>query len=123
MDRPYQHIDVKRNGDVFCVRLRRHRLNEVELPEMCGELTHLVQSAECKKMVLSLGPPDLECLYSIFLARLVNLQRRLQEAGGALRLAHASAETLRIFDVCRLVQLFRFMPDEDAAVRDLQTRA
>jgi anti-anti-sigma factor len=116
MARPYTMIDVEKKGDVSCVRFRESRLNEDELYALCGELVRLVDEDGCRKMVLSLGPPEPEFLYSIFLAKLVSLQRRLREKGGALRLADVGPNTLRIFDACRLVPLFDFAPDREAAL-------
>jgi anti-anti-sigma regulatory factor len=79
-------------------------------------LVRLVEEDGCRKMVLTLGPPEPEFLYSIFLAKLVSLQRRLRERGGALKLTGVGPNTLRIFEACRLVPLFDFAPDQDAAV-------
>jgi hypothetical protein len=119
MERPYRHIDVRREGDVFCVRLRQYQLSENQLYDMCGELVSLVEDEGCRKMVLNLGPPDPEFLYSIFLAKLVSLQRRLRAVDGTLKIANASRITCDIFDACRLLSLFDFVPDEAAAVEAL----
>jgi hypothetical protein len=118
MDRPYRHVDIRREGDVCCARMRQHRLDETQLLEMCSELQDLVRDG-CRKLVLSLGPPDPECLYSIFLAKLVSLQRRLGSVDGALKLANASQDTRSIFAACRLEGLFDFVPDEATGVREL----
>ena len=59
-------------------------------------------------------------VYSVFLARLVSLQRRVQAAGGALRLADLSPEAKEIFTVCHLDRLFEFAPTTAAAVAELQ---
>ena len=68
-------------------------------------------------MVLVLGPPELEFLYSVFLAKLVSLQRRLRDVNGALKLAGAGSTTRGIFEACRLEALFDFADDEAAAIR------
>jgi anti-anti-sigma factor len=119
MDRPYRHLDVRREGDVFCVRLRDYQLNEVELYEMCSELLRLPEQDGCRKLVLNLGPPDPEFLYSIFLAKLVSLQRRLQASAGSIKIAGASPATQSIFAACRLDSLFDFVNDEETAVQEL----
>lgn len=119
MERPNRHIDVRREGDVFCVRLRKHQLNETELYEMCNELVRLVEPGGCRKLVLNLGPPDPEFLYSIFLAKLVALQRRLHGADGAFKITHVSPSTLSIFAACRLDTLFDFVADDSTAVQQL----
>jgi anti-anti-sigma factor len=120
MERPYRHIDIERAGDVYCVRLRQSKLDETALYELADELTRLVMEDGCRKLVLSLGPEEPQFLYSVFLAKLVTLQRRLQASGGALKLADAAPDTVRIFDACRLTPLFEFVPDRAAAVAAFQ---
>ncbi len=119
MSQPYQHLGVERAGDVFCVRLRHARFEEAALYELCDELTRLVSEGGCRKLVLSLGPREPEFLYSIFLAKLVTLQRRLKEGGGALKLCDVGPDTMDIFDACGLTPLFEFCPDKAAALAAL----
>jgi len=116
MTRPFRYIDVELRGDVFCVRLRQPRLEEPAIYELSTELRSLVTSDGCRKMALSLGPQSPECLYSIFLAKLINLQRVLREHGGELTLCQAPRDVLDIFEACSLDRLFYFLPDFDAAV-------
>jgi anti-anti-sigma factor len=116
MERPYRHIEVERIGDVHCVRLRQVKVEEDALYELADELNHLVAEGGCAKLVLRLGPEEPQFLYSIFLAKLVTLQRRLRAKNGALKLSDVAPETLRIFDACRLTPLFEFAPTRDAAV-------
>jgi anti-anti-sigma factor len=117
MSGSYRHIEVACPGDVFCVRLRQSKLDETGLYELCDELTQLVAEDGCRKLVLSLGPPDPQFLYSIFLAKLVALQRRLKDSGGGLKLCDAGPDTLSIFDACGLARLFEFHPDQAEALK------
>src|SRR6516164_9875652 len=73
MQRSYQHLDYREQDGVFCVRIRNHRLQESGLDELSAELARLIDEGNCRKLVLSLGPDDFDCLYSVFLAKLVNL--------------------------------------------------
>jgi anti-anti-sigma factor len=116
MERPYRHIEVERHGDVFWIRLRQPKLEEGALHELSEDLNTLLAADGCTKLVFSLGPEEPQCLYSIFLAKLVGLQRRLKAAGGGLKLAEVSPDTLRIFDACGLTALFTFVPDKAAAI-------
>jgi hypothetical protein len=120
MELPYRHIVVERQGDVWCAHLAAPRLLECHLDELGDEFARLVNDDGCRKLVLSLGPQDPECLYSVFLAKLVTLLRRLQGAGGALKLADASAETHDIFTACHLDKMFDFAPTTAAAVAALE---
>ncbi len=108
MPAPYRHLDVEHRADVCCVRLRHRHLDEAQLSEMTDELLNLVQVEGCCKMALSLGPEPPLFLYSVFLARLVSLQRQLRERGGSLVLCELRPELYRIFEACRLDTQFHF---------------
>lgn len=116
MTRPYRYLDVEQRGDVFCVRLHRTQLDELMIHDLAGELHRLIVDDGCRKLALSLGPDAPECLYSVFLAKLITVQRELRENQGALVLCHASPPVREIFSACALDQLFEFVPDFDAAV-------
>jgi hypothetical protein len=116
MTRPYQHINVDRRGEICYVRLRQLHLDEPAIYEATAELRALVTDNACRKMALSLGPESPECLYSIFLARLIALQRVLREHQGELVLCDAQPAVREIFAACCLDHLFVFVPDFDAAV-------
>ncbi len=116
MTRPYRHIEVERRGEVFCVRLQQTRMDEATIYELVAELRRLVTDGGCRRMALSLGPQSPECLYSVFLAKLITLQRVLREHGGELVLCHVQPDVRNIFAACCLEQLFQFLPDFEAAV-------
>jgi hypothetical protein len=120
MERPYRHLVVDRQGEVWCARLAAGRLVEGQLEELGEEFARMVNEEGCRKLVLSLGPQDPECLYSVFLAKLVALHRRLQAVGGVLKLADLGPEAMDIFLVCQLDKLFEFAPTSAAAVAALQ---
>jgi hypothetical protein len=111
-----RHIEVTRNPEAVIVRLRRRRLNEADILELADELMGVIKEPGCRKVALSLGPGKLECLYSIFLAKLVMLRRALIEQGGKLVLFEATPETVGIFEACHLKELFDFQPDLASAL-------
>jgi hypothetical protein len=121
MPRAYQHIVVEPKNGVYCVRFRRTQMEETELLEMADELVSLVKEDGCRKMAICLGPEMLQCLYSVFLAKLVMVRRHLMEAEGALKLCHAGPETIEVFEACHLKDLFDFAPDEATAVAAFAT--
>ncbi len=116
MSRLHQHIKVEKRGDVCCVRLCQNRLDEPMIYELSDELRALVEDGVCRKMALSLGPDSLECMYSIFLAKLIALQRILREHRGELVLCDVRPDVRDIFAACGLEEMFHFVPDYDAAV-------
>jgi anti-anti-sigma regulatory factor len=119
MARPFRHTVVDQKNDIYFVRLRRTRMGETDILEMADELMHVIEQG-CRKMVLSLGPGEVECLYSVFLAKLVMVQRHLAEQDGKLKLCDASPQTLEVFEACRLKEYFDFVPDQAAAVAALK---
>jgi hypothetical protein len=116
--RPVQrHLDLERRGEICCVRVHCHRFDEKEIYDLTEELLAAGLADGCRRLVLSLGgahPPQL--MYSIFLARLLTIQRQLREQGRDLVLCDAGAAVMAIFDACRLQPHFRFAADLAAAV-------
>jgi anti-sigma B factor antagonist len=110
-----RHIVVTAVGDVTCVSLVKHRLSEEELTQLADEVTGLIDGG-CRKMVFNLGPGALECLYSVFLSKLVMFQRVMREQGGALKLCDVTPEVREVFQACALDGLFDFAPDQPTAV-------
>jgi anti-anti-sigma factor len=123
MQRNYRQVSFERKQDVFCVRLRHNRLEEEEILVMAEELFSLIQDQGCRKMILCLGPGALDCLYSVFLATLVTVRRKLIDCGGVLKLCEVSPQTREVFEACHLHRYFDFEPDQAAAVRALSERA
>jgi hypothetical protein len=112
-----RHLNLEQRGDVCCVRVHCRRYDEKEIYDLTEELLTAGQADGCRRLVLSLGganPPQL--MYSIFLARLLTLQRQLREHGRDLVLCDAGAAVVAIFDACRLLPHFRFAADLAAAI-------
>jgi hypothetical protein len=120
MELSYRQIAVERYGDVFCVRLRRRRMDENQIYELAEELTRLIDEEGCRKMAFSLGPGQMECLYSVFLAKLATLRCQLAERQGRLKICEATADTIAVFEACHLKQFFDFVPDLATAVGELE---
>ncbi len=120
MSQPHRLIDVQLRGDVWCVRLRRSRLEEPEVYELANELIGLADEG-CRKLALGLGPGAPDCIYSVFLAKLMTVQRVLGEHGGAMVLCEVGPVTRTVFEASRLDDQFRFLPDFDAAVAHFAT--
>ncbi len=119
MPRMYEHIQVEQQGAVYCVHFRHGRIDDDQLEDLGAELSRLVDEEGCQKMVLNLGPHEVQCLYSVLLAKLVHLQRRLEGHGGGLALAQVTPHVRELFRVTNLDRLFRFYPDQAAAIHAL----
>ena len=116
MTQTYRQIDVERRAEACCARIRAEHLAETEVYELVQELYNAGTEPGCKKLVLSLGPQGVVCLYSVLLARLISLQRKLRDRGCALILCELTPDVKRIFLVCCLDQLFHFANTVDEAV-------
>jgi anti-anti-sigma factor len=112
----YRHIKVETQGDVFCVRLRNPRMDENAIFQFADELVSLAKQDGCRKLALSLGPAPPDCLYSVFLAKLVMVQRVHNESGGEMVLCDVTPPVKSTFDATQLDRRFTFVPDFDAAV-------
>jgi hypothetical protein len=119
MDSPYRHIEIVHLGDVCCVTLRHPRLEEEEIHEVGDELLDLIDTGGCRKLLFDFGPVPLECLYSVFLAKLFTVRRHLVERGGVLKLAEVTADMREVFRACRLDEYFEFEPDRATALATL----
>jgi hypothetical protein len=116
MDRPHRHIAIESAGDVTSVRLLNPRMSEKDILEMADELLGLANQGSRRKLVLALGPDKIECLYSVFLAKLVMLRRHLNNCQGKLKIAAAAPETIGVFKTCGLDTYFDFEPDVATAI-------
>jgi hypothetical protein len=115
MDRPYRHITVEQRGEVACARFCLSRMPEPEIAEVFEELLDAGAAPGCRRLALSFGPRPPEMLYSVFLAKLVSLQRRLREQGRDLVLCELCPEVDALLAAVALQTHFRYAPDFDAA--------
>lgn len=115
MRRPYRLLEFERRGDMFCVRLRKNRLDEMEVHDLASELIDVIQDDGCRQPALALGPQAPECLYSVFLAKLITVQRTLAKHNGRMVLSTVTPEVHTIFAACKLHDQFRFVSDFDEA--------
>lgn len=114
MTAPYRHIVVERQGDVFCVRLVEHDLDEHCLRAMSDEVISLIETDGCRKLALCLG--QLKCIYSVFIAQLIKIRRRLADQDGRLMLCDVARDVMNVLESCQLRDYFEFAPDSAAAV-------
>src|SRR5262245_24065860 len=115
MAQTYRHITFDRRGNVACARLVKNRLEESEIYELFAELSRLAKEDGCPNIALSLGPQTPECMYSVFLAKMISLQRRLQEIGGGLKLCECTPQVIDILRACVLLDRFDIVPDPATA--------
>ena len=108
-------LNVERIGSIFCVGLLQPRIEDHQIEHLGAELTKLIDEENARKIVFKLGPDDPDCLLSVFLAKLISLQRRLDSLGGALALANVDPDTREIFRIAGIEKFFCFYPDQQSA--------
>jgi hypothetical protein len=118
MSHGFRHIDVQLHGPVACVKLVKPRLDETEIYQLFGEVLQLAREKGCPRIALSLGPQTPDCMYSVFLAKLIGLQRRLGEMGGALKLCECTTQVIDILQACVLLDRFDLVPDHATALNE-----
>jgi hypothetical protein len=112
----YRLIKIDRRGDVFCVGLRSSRLEEGEIQQLGDEILALCNQDGCRKLALSLGPEPPDCLYSVFLAKLISVRNALKRLSGQLVLCDVAPVAFSVFEACLLHREFVFAANFDAAV-------
>jgi hypothetical protein len=116
MTRTYRLITFERRGDACCARLRSFRLEEAAIHQLAEELLDVAKQEGCSKLALSFGQGTPQCLYSVFLAKIVTVQRHLRQQGGELVLCEVTPEVRSVFEACHLDKQFRFVRDFDEAI-------
>ena len=111
----YRFIEVERHGDVVVVTLKQRRLTEAEI-NILGDEVLRVGAEGSPRIVLNLQPSP-EFLYSVFLAKLIALQRQLTEIGGGLKLSGCDPKVVDVFEACQIKDRFQFFSDAESAVR------
>jgi len=119
MECTYHHIEVSTANDVHCVRLKNIKMAEHEVQDFGNEMLRLIDEEGCRKLVMSLGPDEPHLLYSVFLAKLVMIHRRLLDVKGEMKLCDVNADVMSVFKACLLDTYFDFAPDSTSAVTAL----
>lgn len=112
----YRLIHVERRDDVCCIRLQKTRLDESELLQLGDELLCLANGETGGRIALVLGPQPPDCLYSVFLAKLVSVRNAARRQGGELVLCSLGPLAYSVFEACLLHREFVFRPDTAEAL-------
>jgi hypothetical protein len=116
----FHQITVEPRGDVFCVRLKNPKMNEMQLHQVGEELNQLVTEDGCRLMALALGFDQIECLYSSFIGKIMSVRKLLLENGGHIKLCEVGPASLGVLKTCKLTELFDIHPDLDSTVAALR---
>ncbi|MFZ9825363.1 MAG: STAS domain-containing protein [Gemmataceae bacterium] len=115
----FKLISYEKQGDAICLRFKNLRPSELEIQDAFQEIRKAIQDEKVNKAALSVGP-NMECMYSVFLGKMISLQRQLNELGGKLAVCHVSPQVKAIFSACKLEDRFHFTADFPTALEELK---
>jgi anti-sigma B factor antagonist len=91
-------------------------LDASQITDISSELHALIEDKQARKMVFDFE--QVRFLSSQALGMLITLQKRLDAAGGTLKVAAMRNELRQVFTITKLDRLFKFFPDVETALRE-----
>ena len=110
-----QRLVVTEVGDVTVVQLLDRKVIRAERIEQLGEeLFALVEREKRNKLLLDFS--EIEFLSSAALNKIIQLERRVRNRGGRIKLCGLHPEISQVFNITKLDQMFDIRPDREAAL-------
>lgn len=114
-----ERINVSDKDGTMIVQFRDSKILEDRTIQQLGsELIELVQGKPGPKLVLDFT--GVKYLSSAALGKLITLRRRVDQAGGQLKLCEIAPETLDVFRIAKLDDYFDICRDQRGAVDSLK---
>ena len=111
----YQRIEVSENGDVTVVRfVDRKIIDEANIHQLGQELYSLVEQEKKRDVLLNFSA--VEFLSSAALGKLINLEKKVKDRGGRLKLSNIRPEIFEVFAITKLNRIFDIKDDEAEAI-------
>jgi anti-sigma B factor antagonist len=110
-----QRVNVTDHKDVKVVDFVENKiLDEANIAEIGQQLTALVESRDRPKILLDFARVD--HLSSAALGMLINVNNRVKQQNGQLRLANIKPQIIEVFEITKLNKLFKILPDRAGAL-------
>ncbi len=111
-----RRLEVEDIGDVTVVNFTdRKILDEQNIQAIGEQLFSLVDESGRKKILLNFG--NVEYLSSAALAKLITLNKKLQQVSGRLILCNIDPSIYEVFEITKLNKLFNIQPEEQTALQ------
>src|SRR5207253_5020724 len=111
-----RRLEVEDIGDVTVVNFTDRKILDEQNIQIIGEqLYSLVDEAGRRKILLNFG--NVEYLSSAALAKLITLNKKLQQTGGRLILCNIDPQIREVFEITKLNKLFNIQAEEQAALQ------
>src|SRR5437868_10822518 len=111
-----RRLEVEDIGDVTVVNFTDRKILDEQNIQVIGEqLYSLVDEAGRRKILLNFG--NVEYLSSAALAKLITLNKKLQQAAGRLILCNIHPQISELFEITKLNTLFTIQTQEQHALQ------
>ena len=102
-------LNVSDHKDVKVVDFVENKiLDEANIAEIGQQLTALVEAKDRPKVLLDFH--NVEHLSSAALGLLINVNNRVKNQSGQLRLANIKPQIMEVFEITKLNKLFKILP-------------
>src|SRR5262249_911747 len=111
-----RRLEVEDIGDVTVVNFTDRKILDEQNIQIIGEqLFSLVDEAGRRESLLNFG--KVKNLSSAALAKLITLNKKLQQVGGRLILCNIDPQIREVFEITKLNKLFTIHEEEQAALQ------
>jgi anti-sigma B factor antagonist len=109
-------LSVSQEKDIRLVEFTNSKiLDEANITEIGAKLNALIDESPSPKMLLDFASVD--HLSSAALGMLINVNNRIKQRNGQLRLAGIKPQIFEVFVITKLNKLFRILPDRSEALK------
>jgi len=111
-----RRLEVEDIGDVTVVNFTDRKILDEQNIQIIGEqLFSLVDEIGRRKILLNFG--NVEYLSSAALAKLITLNKKLQQVEGRLILCNIDPQIKEVFEITKLNKMFTITPDQHAGLQ------
>ena len=111
-----RRLEVEDIGDVTVVNFTDRKILDEQNIQLIGDqLFSLVDEVGRRKLLLNFV--NVEYLSSAALAKLITLNKKLQQAGGRLIMCNIDPQIYEVFEITKLSKLFNIYPGEQEALQ------
>lgn len=115
MEQPSSHLRIKKEGEVSIVEFAdRKILEELSIQEIGDELQQLVGERPGIRLLLNFG--NVDHLSSAALGMLINLNKKVKEQNGELKLSDINRQIFEVFKITRLNRVFDIHDTQEQAL-------
>ncbi len=108
-------VSVTQQKDINVVQFTNNRiLDEANIAEIGQALTALAEAKDRPKILLDFAKVD--HLSSAALGMLINVNNRVKQQSGQLRLSNIRPQIMEVFEITKLNKLFKILPTRAEAL-------